>query len=185
MSESILAYWWSTIRWNVVPFITLTTDELRFFIWTQEHERKGGTELPFRMCGLEIYFCRRALWDAFWIRAQVIKPNDFLVYGKERVWPCIWMRQNRNPWVLKEYFNIRMDFSCGSDIREGKESACNARDLGLIPGLGRPPAPPGKEMATHSSILVWKIPWMEEPGSLQSTVSQRQTWLSDFTLILG
>ena len=25
-----------------------------------------------------------------------------------------------------------------------------------------------KEMATHSSTLVWKIPWMEEPGSLQS-----------------
>ena len=26
-----------------------------------------------------------------------------------------------------------------------------------------------KEMATHSSTLVWKIPWMEEPGRLQST----------------
>ena len=25
-----------------------------------------------------------------------------------------------------------------------------------------------KEMATHSSTLVWKIPWMEEPGELQS-----------------
>ena len=25
-----------------------------------------------------------------------------------------------------------------------------------------------KEMATHSSILAWKIPWMEEPGRLQS-----------------
>ena len=30
-----------------------------------------------------------------------------------------------------------------------------------------------KEMATHSSILVWKIPWTEEPGRLQSTGSQR------------
>ena len=30
-----------------------------------------------------------------------------------------------------------------------------------------------KEMATHSSILAWKIPWMEEPGGLQSTGSQR------------
>ena len=30
-----------------------------------------------------------------------------------------------------------------------------------------------KEMATHSSILVWKIPWMEEPGGLQSMGSQR------------
>ena len=30
-----------------------------------------------------------------------------------------------------------------------------------------------KEMATHSSILAWKIPWMDEPGRLQSAGSQR------------
>ena len=30
-----------------------------------------------------------------------------------------------------------------------------------------------KDMATHSSILAWKIPWMEEPGRLQSVGSQR------------
>ena len=30
-----------------------------------------------------------------------------------------------------------------------------------------------KEMATHSSIIAWRIPWMEEPGGLQSTGSQR------------
>ena len=30
-----------------------------------------------------------------------------------------------------------------------------------------------KEMATHSSILAWNIPWTEEPGRLQSTGSQR------------
>ena len=30
-----------------------------------------------------------------------------------------------------------------------------------------------KEMATHSSILVWKIPWMQEPGRLQSMGSPR------------
>ena len=30
-----------------------------------------------------------------------------------------------------------------------------------------------KEMATHSYILAWRIPWMEEPGGLQSTGLQR------------
>ena len=30
-----------------------------------------------------------------------------------------------------------------------------------------------KEMVTHSSILAWRIPWMEKPGGLQSTGSQR------------
>ena len=32
-----------------------------------------------------------------------------------------------------------------------------------------------KEMATHSSILAWGIPWMEEPGRLQSTESESDT----------
>ena len=36
-------------------------------------------------------------------------------------------------------------------------------------------------MATHSSILAWRIPWTEEPGGLQSVGSQSQTRLSDFT----
>ena len=33
--------------------------------------------------------------------------------------------------------------------------------------------PPEEEMATHSSILAWKIPWTEEPGGLQSMGLQR------------
>ena len=38
--------------------------------------------------------------------------------------------------------------------------------------------PPGKGMATHSSILVWRIPWTEEPGGLQSIGLRkiRQNW---------
>ena len=36
-----------------------------------------------------------------------------------------------------------------------------------------------KEMATHSSILAWRIPWTEEPGGLQSTGLQKsQAWLA-------
>ena len=36
-----------------------------------------------------------------------------------------------------------------------------------------------KEMATHSSILAWRIPWTEQPGGLQSSGSQSQAGLSD------
>jgi len=36
-----------------------------------------------------------------------------------------------------------------------------------------------KEMATHSSILAWRIPWTEEPGGPQSMGSQNQTRLSN------
>ena len=51
-----------------------------------------------------------------------------------------------------------------------KESAYSAGDAGLIPGLEDPLE---EEMATHPSILVWKIPWTEKPGGLQSMGSQR------------
>ena len=44
-------------------------------------------------------------------------------------------------------------------------NAGNTRDEGLIPASGRSP---GVSMATHSSILAWKIPWTEEPGSYSS-----------------
>ena len=40
-----------------------------------------------------------------------------------------------------------------------------------------------KEMAIHSILLAWKIPWMEEPGRLQSMeVTKCWTRLNDFTL---
>ena len=45
----------------------------------------------------------------------------------------------------------------------GKASAYSVEDLGSIPGLGRFP---GEEMATHSSILAWRIPWIEESDGL-------------------
>ena len=49
-------------------------------------------------------------------------------------------------------------------------SAGDIRDVGLIPGSGDLLE---RELATHSSILAWRIPWKEEPGGLQSIGSQR------------
>ena len=53
-----------------------------------------------------------------------------------------------------------MGFPYGKD---GKESTCNAEDLGSIPGLGRSP---GGGHATHSTTRAWRIPWTGEPGGL-------------------
>ena len=38
-----------------------------------------------------------------------------------------------------------------------------------------------KGMATHSSILAWRIPWTEEPGNLQFIGLQSQTWLKQLS----
>ena len=48
-------------------------------------------------------------------------------------------------------------FPGGSD---GKESACNARDVRLTPTSGKIALE--EEMATHFNILAWEIPWTEE-----------------------
>ena len=51
-------------------------------------------------------------------------------------------------------------------------NAGDKRDMASVPGSGKSPGV-GKEMAAHSSILAWRIPWTEEPDGLQSIVSQR------------
>ena len=51
-----------------------------------------------------------------------------------------------------------MGFPSDSD---SKESACNAEDPGLIPGLGRTP---GEGNGSHSSVLAWRILWTEANG---------------------
>ena len=58
------------------------------------------------------------------------------------------------------------DFLSGS---VGEESACNAGDVGSIPGLGKSP---GEENG-HASSFAWRIPCTEEPGGLQSMRLQR------------
>ena len=67
--------------------------------------------------------------------------------------------------------------NCKHAASDGKESACNAGDLGLIPGLEDPLE---KGMVTHSSILAWRIPWTEETGGLQSMGSQESDTTEDF-----
>ena len=77
-----------------------------------------------------------------------------------------------------KFYSTLWWFPGGSD---GKESACNAGDPGSIPGQEDPLE---KEMATHSSILAWRIPWTEEPGRLQSMGSQRvgHDWATSLSL---
>ena len=60
------------------------------------------------------------------------------------------------------------DFPGGSD---GKIICLQCGRPGFDPWVGKIPLE--KEMAAHSSIVAWKIPWTEEPGRLQSMGSQR------------
>ena len=106
--------------------------------------------------------------------------------------------QETQVWSLGQDDLLKKGFPDGSEV---KVSACNAGDLGSIPGLGRSPGEGnGKPLQysclenpmdggawwatvhgvsksrtwlndftfTHSSILAWRIPWIEERGGLQS-----------------
>ena len=63
-----------------------------------------------------------------------------------------------------------MGFPCGSAVKN--LPAVQELQETQVRSLGRED-PLEKGMATHSSILAWRIPWTEEPGGLQSMGSQR------------
>ena len=72
--------------------------------------------------------------------------------------------------LLMPVFDSVQSFPGGSVVRN--LSAVQEIQKTWILSLGRED-PLEEEMATHSSILAWRIPWTEEPGGLQSMGSQR------------
>ena len=70
------------------------------------------------------------------------------------------------PWALCLATYDSMGFPGGTSGKEPPATAGGVRDMGLIPAME-------KGVATHSSILAWRIPWAEEPCGLQSIGSQR------------
>ena len=95
------------------------------------------------------------------------------VHGVAKSWTRLSNWTELNIYLM---YAISQVFPGSSD---GKESICNAGDWTQSLGWEDPLE---KGMATHSSILAWRIPWREEPGWLQSTGLQRifQDW-STFT----
>ena len=65
---------------------------------------------------------------------------------------------------------VMKSFPGGSVVKNPPANAGDPGDTGLIPGWEDSLK---EEMAIHSSILTWKIPWTEEPGELQYIGLQR------------
>ena len=72
-------------------------------------------------------------------------------------------------YLKMEYVSLR-SFLSSSAVKNLPPNAGASEDLGLILGLEEPLE---EDMATHSSILVWRIPWTEEPRGLWSIMSWR------------
>ena len=71
--------------------------------------------------------------------------------------------------ILKSLLNL-LCFQGGSVVKNPPANERDAGEVSSIPGSERSS---GEEMAIHSSILAWRIPWTEEPGGLQSIGLQR------------
>ena len=99
-------------------------------------------------------------------------PESFPCYRKRRVCgeDLLWLIMS---WVWTTQlclYILSWAFPGGTEVKNQPAKAGDARDPDLIPGSGRSPE---EEMATHSSVLAWRIPGMEEPGGLPSVGSHR------------
>ena len=113
----------------------------------------------------------------------VIRIEGFWVNFRERGWNWGTCRWNLKLWV--ELSGSMGWIKLPPKVMWWKESACNAGDLGSIPGLGRFPLEKG--MAIHFSILAWRIPMDRGAGGLQSMESQRvrRNWVTNtFTKVV-
>ena len=82
-----------------------------------------------------------------------------------RGWPS--SLQGCSVFLFSFFFFFIVGFPDGSVVKKPPTGAG-----ATAPSLGREDALE-EQMATHSTILAWSIPWTEEPGGLQSTGSQR------------
>ena len=76
------------------------------------------------------------------------------------------------------FFYVRL-WLCGASLVVQRLKRLPAMQETWVRSLGWED-PPEKEMATHSSIIAWRIPWVEEPGGLQYTRSQRVCHIRNF-----
>ena len=79
--------------------------------------------------------------------------------------PTVSLEQFVNLHFAKLYY-----FPDGSVLKNLPTNTGNTGDAGLIPGSGKSSE---EGLATHCSVLAWRIPGTEEPGGLKSTGSQR------------
>ena len=109
---------------------------------------------------------------------------------RERSSPSAVFTQNSvflEAWGILEYLNGGLHCSRASLVAQMVKNL-PAMQESLVRSLGQED-PLQKEMATHSSILAWRIPWTEEPGGLQPMGSQRvgHDWVTNtaFLIALG
>ena len=123
--------------------------------------------------------------------AALWPPNSFWDIGKLSLFSwSAWQRWSSarisNNWwlVLKTELIVWIDLSCtkSASLVAQMVKHLSAMQETWVQSLGWED-PLEKDLATHSSTLAWKIPWMEKPGRLQSMGSQTvpQDWATSLS----
>ena len=135
--------------------------------WCWERLRAGG-EGDDR--GWDGWMASPTRWTWVWVNSR-----SWWWTGKPGVLR-LWVHRVGHDWATELNWWAVIEYEA-SRCCSGKDSICNARDTGSLPGQEDPLE---KRMATYSSTLAWEIPWTEDPGGLQSMGLQKsQTQLSD------
>ena len=165
----------SLLLCSLLSWVSRETLELGSEPWVGDVTCHMAAEsMPCRTCGRErtlflLFFYILHSYFYLMIHASVFHTCTYFLF------PPALLRYHWHETYLLLYHFITsfLGFPCGS---ESKESACNAREPGSIPGLGRSSGE-GKGYPLWYSCL--ENPWTEEPGRLQSMGSKSQTRLSN------
>ena len=122
-------------------------------------------------------------WRRKWQPTPVFLPGESQrqwapVYGVAQSWTRLKLLSSSIAFptcCCNVILLVGLGFPLGSD---SKESACNAGDLGSIPGQD-------KGMAAHFSILAWRLPQTEQPGGPQSMGLKESTQLTPSVSLLS
>ena len=113
-------------------------------------------------------------------RQVFLSPQRYRVLGNlksysEWIYFSYLMESSSDPFHISQYLSFSGTYLVAQRLR-----SLPVIWETQVQSLGQE-SPLEKDMAIHSSILAWKIQWMEKPGRLQSMGSQSQTRLGDFT----
>ena len=135
------------------------------------HRRQGSTPSPWKRNA------KKAKWLSEEALQIAVKRREVKSKGeKERYTHLIAefqriARRDKKAFLRDQCQEIEENNRMGKMVAQ-RLKCLPARRETRVQSLGRED-PLEKEMATHSTILAWRIPWTEEPGRLQSTGSQR------------
>ena len=148
----VLRFTWSLIVYMLITLFSSLHSQCAWSFLCLEHLNQTLPELANSICEMDYNLC--------WTR----KNQKYLTYKNQQLYTA---QLNK---ICYQYF-VALSVGCPGGT-SGKELACQCRTHETWVQSLSEEDPPEEGMATHSSVLVWRIPWTEEPGGLQSMGSQ-------------